>query len=355
MPGVVFLLFCIVLCVTSNIGVTAPMMIPDIFFGMLLLNVMLFVRKDVGIKTRSFLIISTLIMLSFHSALPVLLMGVALGFSVILFLRKEIQSQWKTLASLALISVFGWLFISVSNYTYRDEFVYSPGSHAFLINRLRDADVLSEYLEERCPEEDYELCNYRDELFGDFLWDVENSPFHKMGGWEKTRDEYNTIIRDIVTSPYYLKKLVFNGVFTGMSQLFSYEQGIATSQYAGGPDYAIRDRFDFDRGQFYGARQQISGLDLHGFNPWNLGALLAFIAYAIVAFYRRNQWKGVLTHSEILLVSFFMIANAYQSAILSGVVDRYGARMLWVLAMIILAEVFTRLLNKKPWQQWLNL
>lgn len=66
--------------------------------------------------------------------------------------------------------------------------------------------IVKTYLDDNCNSKKYELCRYKDSLPDrayKFVWD-ENSPFYKIGGWKKSKSEFNKIIYETLTQPKYI-------------------------------------------------------------------------------------------------------------------------------------------------------
>lgn len=144
-------------------------------------------------------------------------------FSVFLF-RKWIFAQERrtyvngTLMLLATLSIL----VSMMNAS-----VYTHSKHVFFMGSLLDKKILKPYLDENCQTEHFHLCKYKEGMSEDpnwLIWD-ENSPLYKEGGWIATKPEYDRIIKDILTSPSYLKMFVQKSIeFTGR-QLLDFKIG----------------------------------------------------------------------------------------------------------------------------------
>ena len=70
----------------------------------------------------------------------------------------------------------------------------SKSKHIFYMGRMVENGILKKYLDETCATKNYQLCAYKDSLPATadrFLWDFENSPVYKLGGWKTTKKEFN--------------------------------------------------------------------------------------------------------------------------------------------------------------------
>jgi len=69
----------------------------------------------------------------------------------------------------------------------------SKSKHIFYMGHMVENGILKKYLDENCATHNYKICEYKDSLPPNadrFLWDFENSPVYKMGGWKACKNEF---------------------------------------------------------------------------------------------------------------------------------------------------------------------
>jgi hypothetical protein len=84
----------------------------------------------------------------------------------------------------------------ISNWAMTGSFALTPGGSSFLFGRLVEDGIVARYLDERCPDAALRLCAYKANLpdeADDWLWDPD-SPFRKLGGWQRLHGEQREII-----------------------------------------------------------------------------------------------------------------------------------------------------------------
>ena len=176
------------------------------------------------------------------------------------------------------------------------------------------------------------------------------SPLYKNGGWEGNRDEFNAIFRDILTTPKYYPRLIARETEATIKQFFCFETG-ATSRESDQSSVlsAIKDHWPENFKEFGSDRQQTLELDWRILNLTQ-GYMITFlflctlIIYFIPGFDRR--YKMFLTFVLIAL-----LVNAFVCGAISGVVDRYQSRVIWLLPLPFMLYLANREVTIKPLQR----
>jgi hypothetical protein len=243
---------------------------PDIFGGILLLSVVLYLMdtsRSLATSVAYILIIAASILVhNSHTVIMVL-------FCTLLLLWSLIKRDWpffrKSILLLTL-PVFSWLLMCTINSTNGYGFVFSRSSHIFFMGRLAEMGLLKLYLDDNCAKKSYRLCNYKDEMplrAWSFIWET-NGPFQKSGGWDSTQVEYEAIIHDMLSTPKYLSVFIqksATGTLRTLTQVQEPEsvmpQGIHSS-----PGGAISKFFTDEQPEYLSSLQNVGGLSATIYN-----------------------------------------------------------------------------------------
>ena len=269
-----------------------------------------------------------------------LLSGVGLLPFVVAFQRTRLPA----LAGVLLVIAAGWWLSPFAGQLVTGGQAARP-AHVFLMGRLVDSRVLGPLLKERCPEAGWELCAWRDRLPSnsqDFLWNPE-SPVHAMGGWEATRQEYGTIVREALTTPDHLFRFLGNTFSMTGSQLADWHMGngLLGTWYASPdspPHHQVAKHLPHELGAYRAsvmntnegrARRVLHAADL----LLRLGGLLSLAALLVVLLH----WKTTPSdaHLSVLVVLLALVVNALVCAGVSTVADRFQTRMSWVVPLVL--------------------
>ncbi|MEL6134662.1 MAG: hypothetical protein AAFR59_14975, partial [Bacteroidota bacterium] len=146
----------------------------------------------------------------------------AVGFYYVVWGRKtQLIPLRRILWGLGLMAAV-WLSVPSLHYLASDKFALAEASTPFTLTHLLEIGVLEAYLDDTCKgDEPYKICPYKDKIPPSLLWDLERSPAYLTGGWEANQEEYNRIIHDILTRPYFIKKIFIRSVTYTSKQFFS--------------------------------------------------------------------------------------------------------------------------------------
>jgi hypothetical protein len=323
----------------------ASWLMPDIFtsVSIMCIGLLLFVEK---FKRRDHILISMLTVLSIamHNSHFFICMSIAIllfaGFAF-----RSIREKYKTvgirktrLGLIMLLAVISNLFLSGIHYSLGAGFKSSRGGPVFVMGSLVDMGIMEPYLAENCKKKNYDLCQYKDSIPGNFLWDV-NSPVYLRGGWEQNEEEYTTIVKDVVTTPRYLKTFVYNSAIFTCQQFFHFN----TSE-AGKPTQPITDAIatyypnEFER--YAGSRQAAGALNFDISNlVQNIIAAACLFIYILVFMFNKTT-MGHRSFFVFILAS--VLINAWVCGTFSGVFPRYQARVVWLLPLPIFLYLMQR-------------
>jgi hypothetical protein len=236
--------------------------------------------------------------------------------------------------------VLTYLSVSLVHYGFGGGFKISRGNHVFLMSRLIDMEIVNDYLQEECGEKNYRLCEYKDELIWEFLWDYENSPLYKTGGWEENREEYRAIIKDIFLTPKYLKTFLVKSVESSFQQFFNYETGDTPVLGIDSPPfYPITSYMKGQEKEYISSRQCNGRLDYAFLNNYQHYLFAASLLLTLLLLFTRIPLETKLLLGYILIALYL---NALACGALSGVSPRYQSRVIFLLPLPILIAFTNR-------------
>ncbi|MFC2112805.1 hypothetical protein ACFLTA_06000 [Bacteroidota bacterium] len=349
-----FFIYIFLITFFTGASVNVSQLIPDVFTPMSVLSMglLIFVKE---LKIRDLIIVSALLVLStsVHTS-HVLSMTM---FTVLLsvgFLFKKVRSffpflKYQRIILIWALIIFTYLSVSTIHYGFSGEFTLSKGKHVFLMGRLIDMEIVNDYLKENCDDHDYKLCEFKDIVIWDFLWESQ-SPLYKTGGWEDSKEEYTTIIRDIFTTPKYLKIFMMKSIESSFIQFFNYETGDTPRQAQNSAPYGVITRFMPGQVKAYLSSKQCNDrLDFTFLNNYQNYLIVLSLLISILLLILKIPVKSKMLIIYIL-VSLYI--NAGVCGTFSGISPRYQSRVIWLLPLPIILTLankhtFKMLLGKK--------
>ncbi len=285
--------------------------------AVLLLLCLLFAYSNVIVLTALFLLISGYL------------------FTSKLFARKGSIIARSRLAGCGALLASFFIIAPTGNYLIGRKFVISEGTHVFLMNHLLETGILEDYLNRECGKKNYVLCQYKDKLDTGFMWSG-SSPLYKMGGWAATKEEYNRIIDDILTTPRYQLMVLQRFAEYTLIQYFTF--GIPNAHsWGNGPPLVQINEYYKTYGRDYCASQQYHSW-LNFSTTDEIQMILVFICLAfIILTLLIPPWFLNLCSTlrwVIVILLLFTILNAAVCANFSTLNSRFQDRLIWLLPLI---------------------
>jgi hypothetical protein len=339
------------LCLLSNLPWFTGFIMPDIFTGVLILTLFLlvFCLPQLGSGEKIYIIalavVAAMVHLS-HIPLALGLLGTAWLFKMVMRKQHLLPSPalWRATIAVALAIVI----LLANNYRTYGILTISPGGYAFPLARLLADGPAVRYLRVHCPEKNYALCAYLDQLPADsitFLWSAD-SPFRKVGWIYGYRQEGQKIVVETVLHyPFQIGKLTIWNTLRQLPMINN--RYIYSSLDTPHPTDAIKANFPDEFGAYASSRQSQNTLQLRGFNLLHLLliALCLPLAAATLFFYlKRRRFLPVLLLSA--LAGAYGL-NAFITGALSEPNNRYGSRLIWLLPFFCLAAALDFIHNRR--------
>lgn len=343
----------------TGVSVVTSFLMPDIFAPIVLLSMGLLLIAPISGKGDWFFICLFLWLgLIVHISHLVIMLGVLSFFTLVSFWKKKYGFERKRLVMCWVIFGISILSIPTIHYIAEKEFVFSKGSHLFIMNHLVEIGVIDSFLEDRCPTTNYTLCDFQGKILTDFLWNKNSPPQIVWKGkdmWKESKEEYNNIIKEIIMTPKYLKIITYKSLTYTAKQFFSFNVGAMSPKRKGSIPYsAISSRYKYETREQELAFQQRRNhfLKYDGLNTRQTFLFFLSLCFYVAVFYVPKLREN-LSHSKKQLLFFIMIAllmNAFVCGNLSTVIARYQCRVLWLLPLVLvicLIELVPKIMRSK--------
>jgi hypothetical protein len=344
--NIVFLGSVLFLTFTTGYSYTVSILIPDIFTAVSLLCLINLLLNN-GLTKPQTIIISILFVFSLctHFSNILILLLLFIGIFALWGWKKLRKEHFSFKVKKILLSFF--LFVSCFvlipsvNYGIAGKFKITEGGHVFMVQHLLDVGILEDYLNVACKDKNYRICEYKDKLGWDFIWDSE-SPLKKTGGWEVNRQEYQRIIGEILSTPEYQVWLFRKGIEYSFKQFFTFRVTVAPPQLERSPPFGqIKWRFKDTYREYISSSQNRNELDLRFVNNLQTIVILVsltffFIVFSVIFF--RKYLSIELKYSVVLMFSGILL-NAILCSNLSTIDPRYECRVIWLLPLFTIIAV----------------
>ncbi len=322
-----------IVAIATGVPFIAAYIMPDVFAGILLLAILLYLYDDKAnglwrVFYIGIIVVSLLVHNSHFLIVPV--------FCMLMLLYLQLSKQRdkrRKLLNVGGIAAACWLLICIVNYTHGLGFTLSPGSHVYMAGKLVETGTMKKYLDEQCAEQDLRLCVCKDQLpqkAYEYIWD-EHGPFQKVGGWDSSAAEHNAIINDIFTTPAYSVHFIKAALLDTWQQLQFLN--IAASEQSLGPGsvpYLYIDKhLPNEISQFSEARQQENRID-NSYWIYLQVSVLALSLLWVGFLFVRGRLSQNFIHIYIAML-LYIICNAFVTASFANVLERLQTRVFWVL------------------------
>ncbi len=331
-----FLIYIFLITFFTGASMHVSQLLPDVFAAVALMNYGLLVLSG-KLKTRDLIIISALLFISIsvHNSHMTICLLLSILISI-LFCFRRIRRSWTFLSLRRLIYIWSFLIasylvVSATHLSYGGKFTMAQGKEVFMISRLCDMEILQEYLEEKCPDHHYKLCQYKDSIPWDYLWDYNQSPLYKMGGWGSNLPEYRAILIDLFTTPKYLIKYLSRSFECSFKLFFNFDTGDTPLQNEGTATFTeIHHHFPMHEREYFTSKQSAGRLNFDPLNrvQWYLIGISLFLSIWLLFLRIPKKFR--------YLILFFLMSlwvNALICGSLSGIYSRYQSRVIWLLPL----------------------
>jgi hypothetical protein len=336
-----YIAFIILITFFMSASFHVSQLIPDIFTPVSILSLGLLLLAS-EMKTRDVIITSIIlaVAVSVHNSHFFIISVLLFLFTIWYFIqkfRKKLSVLYVTVRRMIctwVVVIFTLLMVCTVNSFLGGGFALSRAGHIILLARIYDMGILEPYLNENCEKHHFRICEYKDKLPWNFLWDFDASPVYKLGGWDspQIREEYTVILKDILTSPKYGHLYLVRMTESAFTQFFCFSTGDAQPQRKESPSYtAISVHFPGSLKAFMSAHQWTETLDftfINEFQKYITGICLLFYLTCLVYPSKFKRFNSV-----IVFILAGMFINAFVCGAFSTVIERYQSRVIWLLPL----------------------
>ncbi|MBX2904612.1 MAG: hypothetical protein KF744_01150 [Taibaiella sp.] len=309
-------------------------LMPDVFAATLLLGILLFIADEhATVTSRITYVLVIFLSVIVHNShfLILLLFALSIGGWALLRKRREVLAK---AGVLVLLSGAGWTLMCSVNAANGYGFVYSRGTHVFMVTKFAETGILSRYLDENCEKKNLRICQYKNDI-PDFSWDFlwgEQSALYKAGGWDSTKTDFDVIIHDVLTTPRYLRMFAQKAAISTARQLTHVQapRKASVQGFWSSPIQRIGTFFPDEQNEAMLSRQYHGELSS---GAGNLFYMLFFVTTSMILLQQRRKLGQdlVLIYGIVLL---FFVVNAFVTSVGSTVIYRFQYRVFWVLPML---------------------
>ena len=333
--NLLFILSVAVLTVCTGISQNTSILLPDIFSP---IGILCFINLLVNNKLSRLrqIIISLILMLCvlvhFSNMLVLFSLWILVCMYAIFRHYKKRQiaiTKKKILITFALVSSV-FVIAPIGNYIFGKKFIISEGSHVFIMTHLVETGILEEYLKNECQHNNYKMCQYRDRIDTNFLWG--GKVFGEMGGWEGSREEFNSIIFDIVTTPKYAIILVRRCIEYSFMEYFTFS--VPPNTNWGVPPY-IKNNYSIYGRDFCASLQTGNKLNYSATNYIQMVLVITSLAFLMFIILTPSLFHTLTSELKwfALLILVFSFLNATICANFGTMNERYQNRIIWLIPL----------------------
>lgn len=354
---IIFLITVTVLSVFTGYSYNISFLMPDIFSAVSWLALVLLWFKPDLPKWRKllialFFVFGLMVHLSNLLSMMIVLGCVAMVLIYRRIKHKPVSGKIGTLLLPYFLTGAALLMVPMLHFLIGKSFTYSKGSHVFMMNHLVETGILDDYLSDACETKNYTLCQYKDSMVWDFMWD-QKSPLYKTGGWSANQKEYAAILKDVYTTPKYIVSLGQKSLEYGFKQFFCFTIHSGNPfDLQSPPGGQISWHFKDYEKEFLSSRQNTNTLDL--FLPQKtelilvLFSMMGLLLVLLYPFVLNQPDKRLL----LIIASLFLfsLVNSFVCANLAVIDPRYQSRVVWLfplLLMLLLLNAFGFRLKKR--------
>ena len=302
----------------------AARIMPDVLTGVLGLSIWLLLAARPRKTARAALLFLVFVSVASHTANALIAATVVALYLAGALIRRA--PPWPAIVVLLAV-VAGGAAIAVGNRLVNDA-PPASNAHVFTMARMVRYGLIQRLLADRCATEDYALCPWRDQLSTkpDAYMHTPESPIHKIGGVEGSRDASMRMIADCLRY-YPWSNLMAAGQAT-VEQFVLFGLGLGLDQ---SPRPILRANLPHEHPLYEMSRQQQGRLGTDTFNlvivPLTWVGLIATVGLAIAG--------PVKIRRTARFVLVWLCVNAAVMGVLNNPFDRYQARITWILPVLM--------------------
>jgi hypothetical protein len=341
-----------VLSVFTTLPWLTAVLITDIFSGLAVLALYLLLLRDDALSKRERIGLFVFVAASAatHSATIAVLSGLVVVAAIVSHVDRARIPAPRLLRAIAAM-LFGALLAVTANALVAGRLTWTPGGYALSFGRMLEDGIVTRYLDDHCPDASLRLCSYKAELprrADAFFWEEELFP--KLGGFDGMHDEMRRIVLESLADYPLLQLQSVLGETA--KQLTMVETGAGVVRWVMDSYYSIKRHVPAALPAMNAARQWRGGIDFTAINRLQVPlAYLAMALLAVIAWFalRRKDFTdiGELAGTTALA----LLGNAAVFGIFATAHHRYGARMVWLAAFVVMLALFRLMQHRRVSKQ----
>jgi hypothetical protein len=339
------LLYTSALAFFSSLGIFVDFVMPDVFTGVIIIGLFLLIfAKEKISKLEYFLIyIVTLVAVSIHLSNLLIACGCIAVAAIVALWSKDLSRKQVLCFAVAASTC---LFAASATFVY-NRFVFkandiAPAGKSFLLANLIEYGPAREELLETCPQAGFQLCQYAvrlPETADEFLW--RPGPFQDLGSFNGMKAESNAVVNaTIMHRPFAVLQMFALNFFRAFVAVAPANHIRKLSGAGDDTQERIRNLIgqvfgDGDALSFFGSLQAKDKWPIAASNALSyIGLFLSTILVVSSALFLRRKFLFGWKLAVFFLGSYCV--NTFVCSALSGVHDRYQARVTWVIVVAAL-------------------
>lgn len=350
-----------ILALTTGLPHLVSQLMPDVFTGLLFFVVFLWIKK--GELHWIHRIITGILLLFLVASHTTHLLTFLVFYPFLILVYGLFFKQWRHLRGTWII-VPVMLIVPMVNQWTDGRFFYSDSSRIFFVASLQTAGIMEPWLDKHCgePEAPAFLCRNKEELRGKegnyILWDsrilVDSACEEKAGWgycWMLRNEELEPFMATWWKDPESRKSWFQHAQKATWSQVQDFEIGFIKSQKEGSPPYfVLQSRYPRMLAKYKASAQYFRDLHFDGktrVQNWTVIVSSALLMLLVLYGWISGQWKREWNLIFFGLILFLFI-NAFFCGVFSNSLNRYQARVIWLIPFMTLcfSALFLSRINK---------
>jgi hypothetical protein len=330
------------LSLLTTLSWLAGTLLTDIFTGLGVLTLYLLALRAEALARweRWALIVLAALAAATHTATLAVLLALLLAGSVVaIFSRRLVPPPGLVRGAAALL--LSIIMLLAANVAVAGRIAWTPGGSAIVFGRMLQAGIVARYLAEHCPDPRLpKLCEHREKLPRSadyFFWG--DDLFDRLGRFQGLGAEMGVVVRDsLLAYPWLQLKAA---VAAAAEQLFKVATGYGVNTEIWHTYWIVESYAPAAVPAMKAAKQQTKDLDFAAINRIHVPiawASMILLAGVIALALTRPRFAAIAPLA--LTVALAILANAVICGALSNPNDRYGARIAWLAAFVMLLAVF---------------
>jgi hypothetical protein len=336
------------LSVATTLPWLASILLTDIFAGLGVLALYLVVLRGKALVRweRAALVVLVASAAATHGATLAVLLGLLAATVVVVLLRLGLVPR-DGLARGVVALVLSPVMLVCANYAVAGQLAWTPGGIALSFGRMLQDGIVARYLADHCPDPRFKLCDHRAELPTDadaFFWG--EGIFDRLGRFQGLGEEMRIIVLESIAA--YPLWQIEAATSAAVRQLVKVRTGEGVLDSIWHTHAMIESFTPSALPAMRAARQQKGELDFTAINRLHFPVALASIVLVVAAIalaLKKPRYADLAPLAAT--VTLAILANAAVCGVLSNPHDRYGARMVWIAALVVVLVPW-RAMNRPP-------